>query len=114
MRIAAGILLMIIGMVSLTTDVVVLSEYGITYDFGFDLFMIIAAVFIITGGVFCLREKYGGLCLASALVAALLGIVSLTGNPSTSNWLAWSYTLGGIISTIFICIRKSEWSESQA
>lgn len=117
MRIAAGVLMIILGMVSLITFVSVLIDYG-SYSLGLDLFMIILGVFVVTAGVFCLIKKAWGLCLASALFAVFTAIVSLMGSSmggfSSSNWLAWSLILVGIISTIFICATKREWQKSQA
>lgn len=117
MRIAAGILLIVLGMLLLITFVSVLIDYG-SYDVAFDLFAIILSVFIVTGGGLCLVKKVWGLCLASALFAVFTAIVSLMGASmegfSSSNWIAWSLILVGIISTIFIAVTKREWQKSQA
>jgi len=104
-------------MVLLVTFVSVLIDYG-SYSLGFDLLTIILGVFVITGGVFCLIKKVWGLCLASALLAVFTAIVSLMGSSmggfSSSNWIAWSLILVGIVSTIFVCVTRKEWQKSQA
>ena len=68
--------MIVLGMILLVSFVSVLIDYG-GYGAGFDLFSIIASVFIVTGGVFCIRRKVWGLCLASALVALLFMILFL-------------------------------------
>jgi len=113
MRIGAGTLMMIVGIFLLITFASVLIDYG-TYGVAFDLFGIILAVFVVTGGVFCLIKRVWGLCLASALFAVFTGIVSSMGGFSSSNWIAWSLILVGIISTIFVCVTRKEWQKSQA
>jgi len=116
MRIAAGVLLVVPGMVLLVTFVSVLVDYG-GYGLDFDLFAILAGVFIVTGGVFCLMRKVWGLCLASGLVTAFMGILGAVGGMMRSspiNWLWLSVMLGGIIATILISSTKRDWRKSQA
>jgi len=113
MRIAAGIMMIVLGMVLLITFVSVLIDYG-GYGEGFDLVYIIASVFIVTGGVFCLVRKVWGVCLGSGLVTVLLGVTSVAGNPSADNLIGWSFALLGIVPIIFVCIRKREWQEISA
>ena len=112
MRIAAGILLIVLGMVLLISFVPVLIDYG-GYDLGFDLFVIIASVFIVTGGVFCLMRKVWGLCFASALVAILFMIIWLMGSRLAETWLTWLISIVGTLPIIFVCVRRREWQESQ-
>jgi len=114
MRRAAGILMMILGMVLLVTFVVVLIQYGIpVYEYAIDLLMIILAVFIVTGGILCLMKKYWGLCLASALLAVFFMIFWLMGSPYALNWLAWFFITMGTFPIIFVCLRKKEWQTQE-
>jgi hypothetical protein len=73
--------------------------------------------FLVAGGVLCLKRRYWGLCLATALFTLLMGISSaveplLHGDFST-NWQTWIWVIGAIISTIFISLAKKEWQDSQ-
>ncbi len=112
MRITAGILLIVLGMVLLISFVYVLIDYG-GYDLAIDLFAIIASVFIVTGGVFCLMRKVWGLCFASALVVILFMLFWLIGSRLAETWLTWLISIVGTLPIIFVCVRKREWQESQ-
>jgi len=113
MRIAAGILLIVVGMFLLSSFVSVLIDYG-SYELAFDLFVIIASVFIVTGGVFCLMRKVWGLCLASALVTLFIMIVWLVGLRFAQTWLTWLMSIAGTLPIIFVSVRKKDWQKSQA
>ena len=112
MRKAAGILLTVMGMVLLISFVYVLIDYG-GYGPAFDLFSIIASVFIVTGGVFCIMRKVWGLCFASALVALLFVIFWLMGSVLAIAWLTWLISIMGTLPIIFVCITKKEWKTIQ-
>ena len=112
MRTAAGILLIVLGMVLLISFVYVLIDYG-GYGPAVDLLAIIASVFIVTGGVFCLMRKVWGLCFASALVAILFMIFWLMGSRLAETWLTWLISIVGTLPIIFVCVRRREWQESQ-
>jgi hypothetical protein len=76
MRIAAGTLMIILGTIMGTFVALVeltLSEGSMNYA-RFILFPIIPAVFVITGGVFCLKRKDWKLCFTSSLVLLLLDL----------------------------------------
>jgi hypothetical protein len=120
MRKAAGILLIIFGVAALTLSIGSVSgliNHYIQYnqptppDY---LYIITAtlAVFFITGGVFCLKRKYWGLCFTSSLLLHIFMTLSV--------FLPWEFLLWlylspvWVLPLIFICLRKSEWSESQA
>ena len=128
MRQAAGILLIIFGIfgliglaISLTGVYVELLRY-----LHLILWRIGSAALLISGGVFCLQRRYWRACLASALVALLIGISStidylryITTNigplgPISMTWGIWILLLGAVISTIFICLRRGEWQKSSA
>jgi hypothetical protein len=123
MRIAAGIILIIYGVVSLVIYVFVLHVMQLHLYLFFDpsriLLFIISKAFIVTGGVFCLMRKVWGLCFASALLSVSINIYEIAGLsflPLPSDlWIWWSLIIiTGALPIIFICIRKREWSESQA
>jgi hypothetical protein len=124
MRIAAGIILIILvvfGLVALIIDVRVLSD-SVSPVFilsGFVYSRIVYGGFLAAAGVLCLKRKYWGLCLATALFALLTGISSvaeplLRGQFSISmTWRSWILVVGALISTIFISLTKKEWQGNQ-
>ena len=113
MRKAAGILMIIFGMTMMGIIVGMLIEYGIhACDHAFNLFTIIAVVFFITGGVFCLKKKYWQLCFASSLFL-LLYIILVFLLPALF-LLTLVFIPVGILTIIFVCLRKSEWQEISA
>ena len=133
MRKAAGILMMTYGVRAMVFLVYSLSEGFADYRFPWGLIVIIPAVFVITGGVFCLRRKYWRLCFASSLCLLLFMIgdlnllfplpvraLTLESSPPSLELIIPLFvyiTLSlpwGILPQVFICLRKSEWLESQA
>ena len=124
MRIAAGILMIIVGIALLGIFIPLLSEYGIaTYDLPFsNLVMIISALFSVTGGVFCLKRKYWKVCFISALLLLVLSALFLfilsvlcsLGSEYTPPGWSWFPIPVGILPIVFVCLRKREWSESKA
>lgn len=121
LRKAAGILLIIFGVAAIGLSIVNVSGL-LTYHIGEYtpqtppdyLYIIVAAlaVFFIAGGVFCFRRKYWGLCFTSGLFLHILMTLSIF-LPWTYLW--WFYLIPvWILPLIFICVRKSEWSESKA
>jgi len=114
MRQAAGIMLIIFGMFLLNTVISVLSDFGIhIYDLVFNLFIIIPAAFLVTGGIFCLRKKYWRVCLASAWLAVFIMIMWLTGYHTSLTWLSWVFSILGTLPIIFVYLTKKEWKETQ-
>ena len=124
MRIAAGILMIIAGIALLVNFVPLLIEYGVgTYDLPFsNLAMVISASLIVTGGVFCLRRKCWKVCFASSLLLLVLSgllifvlaVLCSLGNEYTPPGWSWFPIPVGILPIIFVCLRRREWSESQA
>jgi hypothetical protein len=122
MRKAAGILMITYGLKAIGFLVGSLSDWGFHgYLDALGLFVIISTVFIITGGVFCLKRKYWKICFASSLVlllfmifdlyslfprAAMLDILDRVNMTISLPW--------GILPQIFVCLRRSEWQEISA
>jgi hypothetical protein len=109
MRRVVGILMIVLGMTAVGVFVYGIQSY---YGLPFDLLMILSTVFIITGGVFCLRRKYWIACFISSLLLPCF-VISL--------WVwIFPYGLGlfsiggGIISAIFVYRRRREWQELPA
>jgi len=133
MRKAAGILMIILGIIMGTFVALVeltVGEGNMNYA-RFILFPIISAVFVITGGVFCLKRKYWILCFTSSLVLLLLDLYLFlafnfryppfpfnypppNATFSPLSFLDWVFTLSGILPIIFVCLRKREWQEISA
>jgi hypothetical membrane protein len=113
MRKAAGILLMILGMTMLVSSVVLVIQYDIHVDkYPFHLLMIISGVFLVTGGVFCLKRRYWKICFASSLFLVVL-MVFLFYLGSPFGWLTLHTIPAWILPIIFVRLRKTEWQEIQ-
>jgi hypothetical protein len=122
MRIAAGIILIILGAVGvrgmvyfLSMSTLALSSIPLSVVLTV-LWYIVPAVFYMAGGTFCLSKKYWRVCLASASLAVFTGVFALV-EPFVMlgrfaiPWTAWAAVIGAVISTIFISLRKKEWQE---
>jgi hypothetical protein len=124
MRIAAGIMTMVVGIALLVYFVPLLIEDGVgSYDLPFvNLVMVISALFFVTGGVFCIRRKYWRVCLASsllllvilALLLLILWVVWSLLSPYAAVWWILVPIPVGILPIIFVCLRKREWQKSRA
>ena len=124
MRIAAGILMIILAMA--LPGVVYMVGEGImdirTFDLWFSLFIIISAVLLVTGGICCLKRRYWKLCFTATLFAIFIMIlwVGLFGQGLLFPHLVplpWLYIHLFFIATwilpiIFVRLRKREWRES--
>jgi hypothetical protein len=123
MRIAAGIILIILGgfglqgVIFLLSDLTIgLSSIPVSVVF-IILWYIVLAAFYVTGGVLCLRKKYWRVCLASASFAVFMGIFEVVvpsvvlGHLVVMPWTTWIVNIGAVISTIFISLSKKEWQE---
>ena len=121
LRKAAGILLIVFGVAAISLSIVNVSGL-ITYHIGEYipqtppdyLYIIIAtlAVFFVTGGVFCLKTRYWGLCFTSSIFIHILMTLSIF-LPWTYLW--WFYLIPvWILPLIFVCLRKREWQKSKA
>jgi hypothetical protein len=120
LRKAAGILLIIFGVAAIGLSIVNVS--GLISDHTRYnqlsppdyLYIIVAtsAVFFIIGGVFCLKRRDWRLCFTSSILLHILMTLSIF-LPWTFLW--WFYLIPvWILPLIFICLRRSQWSESQA
>jgi len=121
MRKAAGIILIIVSVVRLVD--VVINAIGMPhFVFGSMfwwsvLYWIVWGGLLLAGGVLCIKRRYWGLCLVSALLTFLVTILpaveALTrGNLAYfMNWRIWITVVGTLISTIFIFLTKKEWKE---
>ena len=125
MRQAAGIILIILGVAALSLFIVnvsglITNPYEDFMQTPPDyVFIIIAtlAVFFIVGGGFCLKRKNWRLCFTSSLFLHILMTVLIFSQLFFFSWMLplWlSLIPVWILPLIFICLRKSEWSESQA
>ena len=142
MRKAAGILMVILGTITGTFVAFVEVLLGLgdgSMNFAcFMLFAIIPAVFVVPGGVFCLKRRYWRLCFTSSLLLLLLALylfiafnsyhwpiippdiyppmipdTSIFSNRFLVSFLVWSVSLSGILPIIFVCLRKREWQEQE-
>ena len=109
MRKAAGIMLIIVGMYALVVEIIILSTFG-SHIFHLTLLPIVLGAIIVTGGIFCIRKRCWGLCLASALIAVFFAIRMLM-----RGFLPWEWVLPvlGILPLVFVCIKRKEWKEIQ-
>jgi len=94
-------------------------------SFVFLLGLVVAAEFLITGGIFCLMRKYWRVCLASAWFAVffvVLNIVYFSAlSPFSWGWpwsdyiyMGWPIgvmLVAAVISVIFVLGTKKEWQE---
>jgi len=111
MRRAAGILMIILGMTMMGFFLYAYYSGQGSYGpgFFFPILMIFSTVFIITGGVFCLRRKYWTVCFISSILFPCFAI------------FLWMWVIpyglgllsipGGIISAIFVGLRRREWHD---
>jgi len=124
LRIAAGILMIVVGIALLVHFAPLLIAEGVgSYDLPFiNLVMAISALFFVTGGVFCLRRKYWRVCFASSLILLvllaflllILWILYLLLPPYGPGWWMVVPIPVGILPIVFVCLRRREWSGSKA
>jgi hypothetical protein len=124
MRKAAGIILIIFGALGVIDLVRLLTGLVNTLSFipvsmvPTVLLEIVPGAFFIIGGVFCLRRKHWGVCLASASFVAIIAIfvvvtLSLGRAIYTGEWWRpWIAVVAAVISVIFISRTRKEWQES--
>lgn len=112
MRVAAGILMIISGIILIFYYATLLATYGFSQSMWIPLLGILpswvssvifvlsftAALFIIAGGIFTLHRKYWKICLAANIPSILFLMLMIV-----------AYGLLGVIPIIFISLRKKEW-----
>ena len=113
MRKAAGVIMIILGATALCFNVFLLSLFAGRIDL-FGIFMFAWTIFAFIGGILCLMRRYWGVCLASAIAAVVFGLVGLPLAPLVHPLGIVGFPpvlVGGIVSTVFISLRKKEWQE---
>ena len=127
MRKAAGIILIIIGVLLLCVPISFVVVFGISIFFVpvyyippavfavILLGLVVLAAFHITGGILCLRRKYWRVCLASASFAVFFSVLFpwglLFSNFISMGWIPWVMLVAAVIAVIFILRTKKEWQE---
>ena len=129
MRKAAGIILIIIGVLLLCVPISFVVVFGISIFFVpvyyippavfavILLGLVVLAAFHITGGIFCLRRKYWRVCLASASFAVFSSVfdsvwgVRFLSDYISTGWIPWVMLVAAVIAVIFILRTKKEWQE---
>jgi len=122
MRIAAGTILIILGVFGLRGLIFLLQESvlrvsSIPFSAVFTIiWYIIPVVLFVSGGVFCLRKNYWRVCLASASFAVFMAVFTLVEplvvlGRFVMPWTVWFLVIGAVISTVFISLTKKEWQE---
>ena len=126
MRKAAGIILIILGMVvlveliyvSVMSDISIHSSYFLSTLWGVVSRGIVYGGFLVAGGVLCFKRRYWGLCLVSALLTLFFKIIPLVEVLLRGHlyitWGTWIVLPGALIATIFISRTRKEWQEISA
>jgi len=110
MRKAAGILMVVLGLTMMWVYVDALGRDDVYFMLSFTLFVIISAVFVITGGLFCLKRKYWVICFISSLFFNYYVLIVGTSGVFP-DFVVWFLIPLGIVPLIFTCLRKREWQE---
>ena len=123
MRKAAGIILIILGvvvMVGMIIDVVNMSDFDfssarLSILLGTVPYVIIFSGLLVAGGVLCFKRRHWGVCLVSAVITLAFWIIPavgvLTGGELSIGWRYCIIVVGAVIATIFISLSKKEWQE---
>jgi len=116
MRIAAGILMILLGSalafflgVIIMLDIL-LFDVPIPQDVLFlDIFIVISGVYSVIGGLFCVLRRYWKVCFSSALLFLGIVIYFRVDSPASVSFIPL-----GILPLIFLILRKKEWQKPQA
>lgn len=128
-------MMIVIGIGSLVPRIYVMSGVGIRVFTINPLFYVvgsISAIFLVIGGVFCLRRQYWGICFASTLLLLLSYLLSLLYSfgvyISIGLGLPLSYFVGiqhldwvsrffapfeYLLPIIFVCVTRKEWRRTR-
>ena len=122
MRKAAGIVLIISGLISLILFYGTLigwvgqpttleAAYATAWVLPLDAFVSLGL--IMGGGICALRKKYWWWALSGAIISIFVGIFMST-DPVLRQ--AWSplVILMGTVALVFVCLRRGDWSQSRA
>ena len=123
MRKAAGVILMVLGVVALVWTIISVVNIS-DLDFasarlsvliGTLPYGIVFGGLLVAGGVLCLRRRYWGVCLVSAVITVSLWIAPVVVMLVEGGFSAlWNFAIqvpGGLVAIVFISLRKKEWKE---
>ena len=123
MRKAAGVILMVLGVVTLVpviTSVVNISDLDfasarLSVLIGTLPYGIVFGGLLVAGGVLCLKRRHWGVCLVSAVITVSLWIAPVVMMLVEGGFSAlWNFAIqvpGGSVAIVFISLRKKEWEE---
>jgi len=123
MRKAAGVILMVLGVVALVwmiIGVVNISDLDfasarLSVLIGTLPYGIVFGGLLVAGGVLCLKRRYWGVCLVSAVITVSLWIAPVVVMLVEGGFSAlWNFAIqvpGGLVAIVFISLRKKEWQE---
>ena len=127
MRRAAGIILIILGLLFLCLMIELLVVFNISFLLAsfagvaplkfipavVPISLVVPVAFHVSGGIFCLRRKYWRVCLASASFAVLLLVFnpweSLLRGSIIMSLIPWAMLVAAVISVVFISRTRKEW-----
>ena len=120
MRKAAGIILMISGLISLILfhstligwvgqPTTLETAYATAWVLPLDAFVSLGL--IMGGGICALRKKHWWWVLSGAIFSILVGIFMAT-DPVLRQFWSPLVILMGTVAVVFVCLRKRDWSES--
>jgi hypothetical protein len=107
MRVTAGILMIVSGIILIVESTYLVTKFGFSASLGpFPLWIsptiftlaLVAAVFVIIGGIFAFLKKFWLLCLASSIIATIFLPTMMI-----------IYLVIGVLAIIFVCLAKKEW-----
>ena len=123
MRKAAGVILMVLGVVGLVSTIIAVVNIS-DLDFasarlsvliGTLPYGIVFGGLLVAGGVLCLKRRYWGVCLVSAVITVSLWIAPVVVMLVEGGFSAlWNFAIqvpGGLVAIVFISLRKKEWKE---
>ena len=116
MRKAAGILLVIFGVLLLVAEIsnleILIVYWHRTQFFPLRILHIVFPVIIVAGGILCIVRRYWGVCLSSALLLLYMVISCLISGFKLLylEQLVLPIVLA-MLPIILVCTRRKEWQE---